>query len=163
MRVSSKNHETSSKSISQHNFDRCGLSFSRRRIHKGGAQTHTSVRRIHRWWCFDSTNDSPSRVAGEKPLAIGRVSLCVNRRFEFRETQSAFVRTHNGPLSAPAMCVSHEDRSAFAIHGCDAAPTPSGFAEVVGDGFPILHLLRVLKANHLQTPHVPPCFAQWLQ
>ncbi len=104
MRVSSKNHETSSKSISQHNFDRRSLNFSRHGIHTRGTQAHTSVRRIHRWWCFDSTNDFPSRVAGEKPLAIGRVSLCVNRRFEFRETQSAFVRTHNGPLSAQVGC-----------------------------------------------------------
>ncbi len=111
MRVSSKNHETSSKSISQHNFDRRSLNFSRHGIHTRGTQAHTSVRRIHRWWCFDSTNDFPSRVAGEKPLAIGRVSLCVNRRFEFRETQSAFVRTHNGPLSVVAMCVNNPNCS----------------------------------------------------
>jgi hypothetical protein len=25
------------------------------------------------------------------------------------------------------------------IHGCDATPTPSGFAETVSDDFPILH------------------------
>jgi hypothetical protein len=32
----------------------------------------------------------PSRVAGEKPLAIGRASLCANRRSEFeKSSQSA--------------------------------------------------------------------------
>jgi len=30
-----------------------------------------------------------------------------------------------------AMCVSHEDRSPFAIHGCDAAPASTGLAEIV--------------------------------
>jgi len=46
---------------------------------------------------------------------------------------------HNEALTVAAMCVSHEDRSPFAIHGCDAAPTPSGFAEVVGNQLPIFH------------------------
>jgi len=30
------------------------------------------------------------------------------------------------------------------IHGCDAAPTPTGFAEIVSDDFPILHAERVV-------------------
>jgi hypothetical protein len=67
--VSSKSRETSSKSIPQHNFDRRGLSFARRRIRKRRTQAHTSVRRLRRWRCFDFTNDSPSHLAGEKPLS----------------------------------------------------------------------------------------------
>src|SRR6266487_4165716 len=43
------------------------------------------------------------------------------------------------------MCVSHEDRSPFAIHGCDTAPTPTGFAEHVSDDFPLLHAPYVLR------------------
>jgi hypothetical protein len=31
------------------------------------------------------------------------------------------------------MRISNEDRSPARIHGCDAAPTPTGFAEIVGD------------------------------
>jgi hypothetical protein len=43
---------------------------------------------------------------------------------------------HNEALTVAAMSVSHEDRSPFAIHGCDAAPAPTGFAQVVSDYFP---------------------------
>ena len=48
-----------------------------------------------------------------------------------------FIRTHNETLSVAAMRVSDKDCSPFAIHSCDAAPTPSGFAEIVSDDFPI--------------------------
>jgi hypothetical protein len=40
-----------------------------------------------------------------------------------------------------AMHVGYPDRSPFAIHSCYTAPTPSGFAEIVGDDFPIFHLM----------------------
>jgi hypothetical protein len=36
------------------------------------------------------------------------------------------------------MCVSNEDRSPVGIDSCDTAPTPTGFAEIVGDDFPVL-------------------------
>jgi hypothetical protein len=116
MRVSSKNNETSSKSISQHNFVRRGLNFNRRRIHTRGTQAHTRVRRIRRWWYFDSTNDSPSRVAGEKPLAIGRVSRYVNHRFEFEKSRQLFIRLRNETLSVVAMRVSNPDRSPVGVN-----------------------------------------------
>jgi len=32
-----------------------------------------------------------------------------------------------------------EDRSPFAVYRRYTAPTPPGFAEIVGDGFPVLH------------------------
>src|SRR6266403_2136148 len=34
------------------------------------------------------------------------------------------------------MCVCNKDRSPARIHGCNTAPTPTGFAEIVGDDFP---------------------------
>src|SRR5436309_8521636 len=36
------------------------------------------------------------------------------------------------------MRVSNPDRSPVRIDGCDAAPTPTGFAEIVSDYFPVL-------------------------
>jgi len=38
-----------------------------------------------------------------------------------------------------AMRVSNEDCSPARIHCRDVAPTPTGFAEIVGDDFPIVH------------------------
>ena len=40
---------------------------------------------------------------------------------------------HNKTLSVARMRVSNEHCSPARIHGCDAAPTPAGFAEVVSD------------------------------
>ena len=42
---------------------------------------------------------------------------------------------HNETLSVTAMCVSNEDYSPAMIHGRNAAPTPTGFAEIVSDDF----------------------------
>jgi len=39
----------------------------------------------------------------------------------------------NETLSVAAMCVSNPDRSPAAIHCGNTAPTPSGFAEIIGD------------------------------
>ena len=46
---------------------------------------------------------------------------------------------HSKTLSVVAMRVRNKDRSPVGVHGCDAAPTPTGFAEIVSDDFPILH------------------------
>jgi hypothetical protein len=56
--------------------------------------------------------------------------------FKFQKRCQLFVGVHNETLPVAAMCVSNEDRSPFAIHGCDAAPTPTGFAEIISDSFP---------------------------
>jgi hypothetical protein len=45
-------------------------------------------------------------------------------------------------VSVVAVCVSNPDRSPARIHGCDAAPTPTGFAEIVSDDLPLLHVDR---------------------
>jgi hypothetical protein len=53
--------------------------------------------------------------------------------FKFKKLRQFFVRSHNKPPPVVAMRVSNENRSPFTIHGCDTAPTPSGFAELVCD------------------------------
>jgi hypothetical protein len=54
-----------------------------------------------------------------------------NRRFQLFKSRQFFIRTHNEALSVIAVRVSNEDRSPVEVHGCDAAPTPTGFAEIV--------------------------------
>jgi hypothetical protein len=58
---------------------------------------------------------------------------------KFDKRRQLSIRVHNETLSVVAMCVCNPDRSPAGIHGCDAAPTPTGFAEIVSDGFPVLH------------------------
>jgi hypothetical protein len=62
-----------------------------------------------------------------------------NRRFQFQKGSQPFIRLHNETLSVVAMCVSNEDCSPGRIDRCNTAPTPTGFAEVVRDDFPVLH------------------------
>jgi hypothetical protein len=45
---------------------------------------------------------------------------------------------HNEPLSVAAMCVGNPDRSSLRINRRHAAPTPTGFAEIVGDDVSVL-------------------------
>ncbi len=52
-----------------------------------------------------------------------------NRRFEFHKSGQLFIRSHNEALTVAAMCVSNPDRAPARIQGCDAAPTPTGFAK----------------------------------
>jgi hypothetical protein len=54
----------------------------------------------------------------------------VNRRFKFDKRRQPFIGVHNEAL-AIALCGHNPDCSPFAIHTCDAAPTPTGFAEIV--------------------------------
>jgi hypothetical protein len=51
----------------------------------------------------------------------------------------SFSSAHNETLSVVAMRVSNEDCSPETIHGRNAAPTPTGFAQIVIDHFPVLH------------------------
>jgi hypothetical protein len=63
-------------------------------------------------------------------------------RFKFHKRSQLFLRSHNEALPVAAMCISHEDGSPVTIHGCDTAPTETGFAEIVSDDFPGLHKAR---------------------
>jgi hypothetical protein len=57
------------------------------------------------------------------------------RGFEFHKRRQFLISTRNETLSIAAMCVSNLDRLPIAIHRCNTAPTPSGFAEIVSDDF----------------------------
>src|SRR5262245_3016897 len=56
-----------------------------------------------------------------------------------KKTVQLSISSHNKPLSVAAFCFGNPDRSSPRIDGCHTAPTPSGFAEIVGDDFPRLH------------------------
>jgi hypothetical protein len=55
-----------------------------------------------------------------------------NRRFKFHKCSQLFIRTHNEMLSVTVR-VHGEHRSPLRIPGGYAAPTPTGFAEIVSD------------------------------
>jgi len=59
--------------------------------------------------------------------------------FKFHKRRQLFMGVHNETLSVVAMCVCNEDCSPVGIHRCNAAPTPTAFAEIVSDDFPVLH------------------------
>jgi len=61
-----------------------------------------------------------------------------NRPFQFQKRSQFFIRTHNETLSVVSVRVNNPDRSPLTINGRDAAPTPTGFAEIVSDDFPKL-------------------------
>jgi len=65
-----------------------------------------------------------------------------DRWFRFDKRSQLLIRAHNETLSVAAMCVSNEDRLPIRIHGWDAAPTPTGFAEFFSDEFPVIHAAR---------------------
>jgi hypothetical protein len=58
---------------------------------------------------------------------FARDSLKFNKRCQL------FIHTHNETLSVIAVCVCNEDRSPVRVDSCDTAPTPTGFAEFVGE------------------------------
>jgi hypothetical protein len=70
--------------------------------------------------------------------------------FQFQKRGELIIRTRNEPLSVAGMCVSNPDGSPFGIHGCDTAPTPTGFAQIASDDFPILHS-RQFTGNRIET------------
>jgi hypothetical protein len=63
---------------------------------------------------------------------------------KFEKRSQFFVGGDDESLSVVAVCISNEDRLPVGINRCDTAPTPSGFAEIVGDDFPELHVDRIV-------------------
>ena len=57
-------------------------------------------------------------------------------RVKLDKRSQFIIGTHNEALPVPAMTVSNKDRSPVRIHAGDAAPTPTGFAKIISDGFP---------------------------
>jgi hypothetical protein len=76
-----------------------------------------------------------ARSLEEIPPLVNAKAATPNRRFEFKKHSQFLIRSHNETLSVTAMRVSNEECSPAGIHGCDAAPTPTGFAEIVSDDF----------------------------
>src|SRR6266513_700191 len=70
---------------------------------------------------------------------VKMIRASASRRFKFQKRGQLLIRVHNETLSVVAMCVCNEDCSPATIHGCNTAPTPTGFAEIVSDDFPVLH------------------------
>jgi hypothetical protein len=63
---------------------------------------------------------------------------------KFEKRSEFFVGGDDESLSVVAVCISNEDRLSVGINRCDAAPTPTGFAEIVSDDFPELHVDRIV-------------------
>ena len=66
---------------------------------------------------------------------------------KFEKRSQFFVGGDDESLSVVAVCISNEDRLSVGINRCDAAPTPTGFAEIVSDDFPELHVDRILVST----------------
>jgi hypothetical protein len=49
------------------------------------------------------------------------------------------IRTHNETFSVVSMRVNIPDCSPVRVDSGDTSPTPSGFAEIVSNNFPVLH------------------------
>ena len=58
---------------------------------------------------------------------------------KFEKRSQFFVGGDDESLSVVAVCISNEDRLSVGINRCDAVPTPTGFAEIVSDDFPVFH------------------------
>jgi hypothetical protein len=63
---------------------------------------------------------------------------------KFEKRSQFFVGGDDESLSVVAVCISNEDRLSVGINRCDTAPTPTGFAEIVSDDFPELHVDRIV-------------------
>jgi hypothetical protein len=74
-----------------------------------------------------------------------------------------FIRTHNETLSVTAVRIDNKDGSPVGVNRCDAAPTPTGFAEIVSDDLPLLHRALILNAltESAQTATSRPVCAGW--
>ena len=64
---------------------------------------------------------------------------------KFEKRSQFFVGGDDESLSVVAVCISNEDRLSVGINRCDAAPTPTRFAEIVSDDFPELHTFIVRR------------------
>ena len=63
---------------------------------------------------------------------------------KFEKRSQFFVGGDDESLSVVAVSISNEDRLSVGINRCYAVPTPTGFAEIVSDDFPELHVDRIV-------------------
>ena len=71
-------------------------------------------------------------VAGQDKPARPRTA-----GFKFDKRGQLLICAHNETRSVVAMSVRDEDCSPIGIQSCNTAPTPTGFAEIVSDDFPV--------------------------
>jgi hypothetical protein len=64
---------------------------------------------------------------------------------KFEKRSQFFVGGDDESLSVVAVCISNEDRLSVGINRCDAAPTPTGFAEIVSDDFQNFTLIELCR------------------
>jgi hypothetical protein len=88
------------------------------------------------------------------PARQEKTAVVPNRRFKVQKRSQLFIRVHNETLPVVAVCVSNEDRSPVGINRRDTAPTPTSFAQIVSDDFPVLDASSSGDAvNALQSEH----------
>ena len=92
--------------------------------------------------------DSSSSFILRAPQSSGR-SDGSNRCFQFHKRHQLFIRVHNVTFTIVAMRVRNKDRSPVRVHGCNTAPTPTGFAEIVSDNFPVVHPIPGRRPHNL--------------
>lgn len=63
----------------------------------------------------------------------------MNRSFQFYERSRHLIGAHHEALSVVAVRVCNPDCASVTIQCSDIALTPTGFVEIVRDGFPVLH------------------------
>jgi len=79
-----------------------------------------------------------------KTKPISRMPRHRAQATELEKCCQFLIGSNDESLSVVAVCISNEDRLSVGINRCDAAPTPTGFAEIVSDDFPELHVDRIV-------------------
>jgi len=77
-----------------------------------------------------------------------------NRRLQLNKRGQLFIRTHNETLSVAAMRICNPDCLPLGIYGGNTAPTPTAFAEVVGDDFPVIFRWRAVAQSGMTAPAI---------
>ena len=74
-----------------------------------------------------------------KTKPISRMPRHRAQATELEKCCQFLIGSNDESLSVVAVCISNEDRLSVGINRCDAAPTPTGFAEIVSDNFRVIH------------------------
>jgi hypothetical protein len=101
-------------------------------------------------YCFHALIVMRLRIS-RKPIRHLRAQYFARDSLKFEKRSQFFVGGDDESLSVVAVCISNEDRLSVGINRCDAAPTPTGFAEIVSDDFPELHVEADCAAFDLHT------------
>ncbi len=86
---------------------------------------------------MDFTSTPDSCIWDLSPMRLGAAKEA--RESAKCKSSQLFIRTHNETLSVVAVRINNPNCSPLRINGRDVAVTPTGFLEVVGDYFPVLH------------------------